>query len=183
MSYSGSCDDIRRVIVDDQTAVTASAIAAAISAAAAVIAAIVGGVALWLQHRGNRPRVRVSWAMVAPVYGAAVGGPWLSITAFNAGAIPVRVISAGFRMKDGGTAPYLGPAYGHPVPDPAHTIPALLGPGDEVTVYFPDVRALAEAHVGEHGPITRVWVTTGGGREYSKRFLSDSLAAWATAKP
>ncbi len=51
-----------------------------------------------------------------------------------------------------------------PEPDKSSRLPAFLEPGDEVTVYFPSLPALAEIHVGKDGPITRPYATLGGGR-------------------
>jgi len=162
----------------EQTAVVASAIAAAIGAVAAVVSAGFAGVAVWSQRQANKPHLRVSVTTALAAFGDEVSNALYVINVYNSGTVPVRLQGAGFEAK-GGTIPYMGTGWGHPAPD-GRTLPYTLEPGEELSLFWRDVRELARIHVGEQGPLCRGFVTTAGDHRFrSKAIKPAALATWA----
>jgi hypothetical protein len=159
--------------IDAQTAAVVSAIAAAISAFAALLSLLVAFGAVYLQAKAGKPsvRVRVSASSLATP-GIGLSTPVLDISAQNKGPVPVKIVSVGFDVDGGRTAPILDPRE----ITGAQALPRRLEPGEAVSIVFsfPEVARIdAEAHV------RGVFVSTAIGGRYTAGLKRRWMRGWA----
>jgi hypothetical protein len=167
----------------EQIALVATSLAAFIGAVAAVVSAMFAVISVRTQRRAQLPHVKVTHSTVLPVFDvqgrdlsrSKLGDPWFAITVLNDGLLPVTVRTAALVFDDGGSAPYLAPPW--PGFD---SLPKLLAPGDEATLWLDEMPKIAEVHA-EHGAR---WVKAniGGDVEFhGKRIDRKWLDGWVKA--
>jgi hypothetical protein len=165
----------------EQAAILASSIAALIGAVAAVASAAFAYVAVRAQRRAQELHVRVRHENVIPIYGGVgrnlagsqPGELWFAILVHNDSLLPVTVKSVAVAFEDGGTAPFIRPAW-----PGADELPKAIAAGDDATFYLDEVRKIAEVHA-EHRGAKWVTATIGGGAEFhGKRIDKKWLDGW-----